>query len=938
MRERLQDAKGAGLELPQTPECVHGLRGLRGHVRVGLALPLVVVGMTALEATPARAETLNTYYVSTTGGDPDCATAANNSSAPFGTIQAALDCTASDATSASSPDAIDVAAGTYDENGTVESNVNLVGSSASTTVVDGTYSGTVMTVTSGNTVAISGLSIENGQATNGVSGGLGEGGGNGADGGGIYNSGELTLTNDTITGSAAGFGGTGGPNYGYTGFDGGNGGNGGGVYSVGTLTLMNDTITGNTAGRGGDAENGVYDGNGGDGGNGGGVYSTEELTFVSDTITGNTAGAGGNGGNGGNGGAGGGVYSSANLTATYATFSGNSAGDLGHTNGMPPFLPANNGTYGLGGGISGAATLANTVLANNVLADDAPNNCSGTITDGGYNISFPSSDTSCPGTFASGDPALGPLQDNGGPTQTMAIDPTSSAFEEVPLASCTASTDQRGEPRPGMPGQNCDAGAFEHQQQYTVTFDPNGGSGTMAPETENVPTPLTANTFTYLGCSFSDWNTLKDGTGTSYADGAVYDFSVNITLYAQWAAIAVSSSNPTTTTLSSSANPALAGQKVTYEATVSPVPDAGAVSFADDGDTRSGCGSVPLNASTGTATCALVYSTRGTHTVTASYSGDTTFAPSTSNSLTEVIKPGVVRVFGEDAIGTAIAVSQAQFQEKDSAKAVVLARSDFFSDAVAGGPLAAKLDAPLLITPGASLSSNLDPRVLTEIQRVLPAAGTVYVLGGDLALSPQIDTTLENLGYKVTREAGADEYATAVDIAEALGDPATVFEATGTDFYDSMSAVPAAVETHGAILLTDGTTQAPETASYLASHPSDSRYAIGGPLAAAGADPTATAVYGQDVYGTAAAVAQRFFAHPTSFGSATSASFSDAFVAGPALGSEGAPMLLVLPTGAIPNPISRYLGSVSSGLEGGTLFGGPLAVGDDVLGELNSLL
>jgi len=303
-----------------------------------------------------------------------------------------------------------------------------------------------------------------------------------------------------------------------------------------------------------------------------------------------------------------------------------------------------------------------------------------------------------------------------------------------------------------------------------------------------------------------------------------------------------------------------------------------------------------------------------------------------------VVTPPVTRVYGTDAIATSIAVSQADFPKGGSADAVVLARSDFFSDALAGGPLAAKVNGPLLISPGASSSSSLDPRVLSEIQRVLPTGKTVYVLGGDLALSPNIDATLEGLGYSVVREAGADEYATAVDVAEQMGNPTTIFEATGLNFYDSISAVPAAVESQGAILLTDGTTQAPETAAYLSAHSDDVRYAIGGPLAAAGADPGATAVYGQDLYGTSAAVANHFFTHPTTFGAATSATFSDALSGGPGLGLADAPLLLVPPSGPLPSSIEQYLSSVASGLTSGTVYGGPLAVGSDVFAELEAVV
>jgi uncharacterized repeat protein (TIGR02543 family) len=73
--------------------------------------------------------------------------------------------------------------------------------------------------------------------------------------------------------------------------------------------------------------------------------------------------------------------------------------------------------------------------------------------------------------------------------------------------------------------------------QYTVTFDANGGTGTMIPQSANynTPTALTTNAFTRTGYTFAGWNTAANGSGTSYANGANYDFTANITLYAQWA-------------------------------------------------------------------------------------------------------------------------------------------------------------------------------------------------------------------------------------------------------------------------------------------------------------------------------------------------------------------------------------------------------------------
>ena len=312
--------------------------------------------------------------------------------------------------------------------------------------------------------------------------------------------------------------------------------------------------------------------------------------------------------------------------------------------------------------------------------------------------------------------------------------------------------------------------------------------------------------------------------------------------------------------------------------------------------------------------------------------------PSNEASVTPVSGVPVQRIYGTDAIGTSIAVSQAEYPTSGSAKAVVLARSDFFSDALTGGPLAAKVGGPLLMTPGAPLSSSLDPRVQAEIERVLPVGDTVYIIGGDRALSPSIDGTLHGLGYVTERIGGADEYATAVDVAEQLGNPSTIFEATGLSFPDALSAVPAAIEKGGAVLLTDGTTQAPETAAYLSAHPGDTRYAIGGPLAADGADPTATPVYGQDLYGTSATVASTFFPKATVFGAATGANYPDALSGGVFMGTRttAGPVLLVQPSGPLPASIASYLSGAVSTLTQGYLFGGPLAVGNDVLSELQS--
>jgi len=68
----------------------------------------------------------------------------------------------------------------------------------------------------------------------------------------------------------------------------------------------------------------------------------------------------------------------------------------------------------------------------------------------------------------------------------------------------------------------------------TITFDANGGSGAMSPESDGVATALSLNGFTWARHTFVGWNTSANGSGVSYANGAVYPFTQSTTLFAQW--------------------------------------------------------------------------------------------------------------------------------------------------------------------------------------------------------------------------------------------------------------------------------------------------------------------------------------------------------------------------------------------------------------------
>ena len=71
---------------------------------------------------------------------------------------------------------------------------------------------------------------------------------------------------------------------------------------------------------------------------------------------------------------------------------------------------------------------------------------------------------------------------------------------------------------------------------YTVTFDANGGTGEMAQQvfTEGESRTLMSNIFSYQGHTFKNWNTMKNGTGTSYDDRQKITVTSDMILYAQW--------------------------------------------------------------------------------------------------------------------------------------------------------------------------------------------------------------------------------------------------------------------------------------------------------------------------------------------------------------------------------------------------------------------
>ncbi|GAA6524242.1 cell wall-binding repeat-containing protein [Intrasporangium sp. DVR] len=305
-----------------------------------------------------------------------------------------------------------------------------------------------------------------------------------------------------------------------------------------------------------------------------------------------------------------------------------------------------------------------------------------------------------------------------------------------------------------------------------------------------------------------------------------------------------------------------------------------------------------------------------------------------NDSETNFQRVMIDRFAGADRVATAVEASQGLWADQ-AASSAAIATAATFADGLAGGPLAVAAGGPLLLNN----ASFLDGRVSDELERVLAPGSRVYVLGGTAALSSDVSSAISSLGFTVVRLAGADRYATAVEIADELGTPDAIFLTSGTNFPDALSASPAAVREVGVLLLTRDTSMTSATAAYLADHPTATRYAIGGPAATA-AGPLvlpANRLVGINRFDTAVRTAQRFFDGNDVVTFASGRAFPDALGGGAFAGTVDAPMLLV-DTTAVPGVLATYLEDQRLAIEVGALFGGPVAVSADVADALTGIL
>lgn len=239
------------------------------------------------------------------------------------------------------------------------------------------------------------------------------------------------------------------------------------VSGSAALTLVRDTLRNNDVEVGG-----IHDG--------GAIAdsSSGQLLIESSTLSGNT---------GYNGGA---IYTSAPTTIVNSTLTGNHAGtlssngDAGAIDAPGKFVLklvndtiAGNECFNGGGcgGVWGTVTAADTIIAGNTANTGTITNCVGTFTVTGPDIEDGTECGFTTGGSKQANPKLGPLADNGGPTDTMLPAAGSPAIDSGTNATC-ATHDQRGGARPAPGGGPCDIGAIEVNSLADVAI-----TGTVSP-------------------------------------------------------------------------------------------------------------------------------------------------------------------------------------------------------------------------------------------------------------------------------------------------------------------------------------------------------------------------------------------------------------------------------------------------------------------------
>jgi hypothetical protein len=530
---------------------------------------------------------------------------------------------------------------------------------------------------------------------------------------------------------------------------------GGGILNQGSLLVADSVITGNTATDiGGGISNGTFE-----------TTGNPQLSVLDSTVSNNTAS---------NGRGAGGIDSEAGtLVILGCTVSGNQApgshaaggvGAYGGTAGILNSTVANNSAdAGDAGGVEGSAAanvLYDTIVAANT-AGGVSADVLGTFTSRGHNLIGNGTGATGLTNGSNGDQVgsaasvlnadLGPLQDNGGATPTMALLPGSPAIDHGDNTSAPPA-DQRGFVR--VFNTTIDIGAFEVQSPTLVatlttatlvTASPTAGLPlTFGISVSEVVTDASATLpagpvhVSVDGGAATDVTLQSDGTATfnlpaglaqgNHSLAVTYDTNSTFAGSNGSATFTVNAAPaPTSTSLSASAAAVAFGQPVTLTAKVTSGAGtpSGSVTFLDGG--------APLGAAavdgSGVATLTVTLGP-GAHSLTAVYAGGSTFAGSSSPAVGVSVAPPPLT--GD--VTAVVSVSQTPGPGRKTVKTVTLTLVNGSGQEIQG-PLVVVLNGlkPTVRVSGASGFTGSKKHRVPFV--VLNPAGGLFPPGGQLSVA-----------------------------------------------------------------------------------------------------------------------------------------------------------------------------------------------------------
>ncbi|WP_226643018.1 cell wall-binding repeat-containing protein [Mesobacillus subterraneus] len=315
-----------------------------------------------------------------------------------------------------------------------------------------------------------------------------------------------------------------------------------------------------------------------------------------------------------------------------------------------------------------------------------------------------------------------------------------------------------------------------------------------------------------------------------------------------------------------------------------------------------------------------------------------------------VTLPGLTRIQGKNRYQVSSNISSTLRDRGFGSGTVIITRGDLYPDAVAGGPLAATEDAPILLTNPKSLPQS----VITELEEIQPERA--IILGGTASVSPDVEAQLKSLGIEeVERIGGKDRYVVSASIADRVAEywgESTAIIASGEAFPDALSASTIAGPSGMPILLVrkDGVPAPIE--NFIKNNPQIENYIIVGGTAAV-SDTVSSKIKqlrpgtdvdrigGKDRYEVSVNIAKYAIENrgmdASTLTFARGDLFPDALSGAPLANFYYSPLILT-PANKMHDKVNAFLTENSNEIDNMYILGGTGAVSADVEKKLNSFI